>query len=143
LPSQTWSHGALHKRQAPRSFDSVVAEVLQFLAEAKEALSPPYHSPFLEPRISSGFENEISTFNSTAPQTSNLTTYAVKAGDALSLIAAKFGTTVAALENANPEVALEDLQIGEDVIVPGGFAGVGNANAIGNETMAIDVTSEY
>ncbi|KAN0102262.1 hypothetical protein V8E51_012772 [Hyaloscypha variabilis] len=54
---------SLHRR----SIDSVIDELLQLEAEAKEALSPPYHDPLFKPRDSSDFENDATTFYSIAP----------------------------------------------------------------------------
>ncbi|PMD42022.1 hypothetical protein L207DRAFT_580701 [Hyaloscypha variabilis F] len=53
---------SLHRR----SIDSVIDELLEIEAEAKEALSPPYHDPF-KPRDSFDVENEATTFYSIAP----------------------------------------------------------------------------
>ncbi|KAN0096592.1 hypothetical protein V8E51_015397 [Hyaloscypha variabilis] len=45
-------------------------------------------------------------------------TYVIQAGDTFTSIAAKLGTTVAALEAANPSLTPTDLQIGATIIVP-------------------------
>jgi LysM repeat protein len=82
-----------------------------------------------------------------SPSLPNTTTptgeYIVEAGDAFDLIAVKLGTTVTALEIANPELDPEDLQVGEFVVIPGSFDGSGNENAGGNETIpsSTDTTS--
>jgi len=47
-----------------------------------------------------------------------VTTYTVQAGDTFSTIAAKLGTTVAALEAANPGVNPSNLQIGQVIQLP-------------------------
>jgi LysM repeat protein len=46
------------------------------------------------------------------------TTYIIQAGDTFSSIAAKLGTSVAALESANPSLTPNDLQIGASIVVP-------------------------
>ncbi|KAE9369936.1 carbohydrate-binding module family 50 protein [Stipitochalara longipes BDJ] len=64
---------SLRESYSRRPLHSAIAEVLQLAAEAKEALSPPYHDPLLKPRDSFDFENGISTVNPTIPTESNST----------------------------------------------------------------------
>jgi LysM repeat protein len=45
-------------------------------------------------------------------------TYIIQAGDTFTTIAAKLGTTVAALESANPSLTPTDLQVGASIIIP-------------------------
>ena len=62
--------------------------------------------------------------------------YVIKGGDTFSSVAAKLGTTVGALEAANPALTPESLQIGDAITVPGTFfAGINpNVTAPANET---------
>jgi len=65
-------------------------------------------------------------------------TYIVQPGDTFSSIAALLGTSVAALESANPNLAPTDLQIGDEIVVPGDITAPGNGTAppsIGNSTL--------
>jgi LysM repeat protein len=123
----------VQKRQLPRSFlDSLTAKIGHLAAEAKEAVTP-YLNPGFVKRSPSGSQQLNSTPLLFAKSTD---TYTIETGDTFSLIAAKLGTTVEELENANPEVVLEDLQIGEVVVIPGAFGGVANETTAGNETFA-------
>lgn len=63
-------------------------------------------------------------------------TYVIEGGDTFSSVAAEFGTTVGALEAANPALTPESLQIGASITVPGtSVAGVNpNITAPGNQT---------
>lgn len=47
---------------------------------------------------------------------------------------------MAALEAANPEVSPEDLQVGEEIIIPGSFGGSGNGTQVGNQTAPLNGT---
>jgi LysM repeat protein len=147
-----------HKRQ---HHQSLAARALQFAAEVKEFLSA--RSPSLSIRFTESPDNGtstsnsttspppdncMSTFNSTTSSSPSNTTapageYIVEAGDTFDSIAVKLGTTVTALETANPELDPEDLQAGELVVIPGNFDGNGNGAAIGNETVSssTDMTS--
>lgn len=51
-------------------------------------------------------------------------TYTIVAGDTFTAIAAKFGTSVAALEAANPGVSPTGLQIGQQISIPSGTSNI-------------------
>jgi LysM repeat protein len=101
----------------------------------------------LNSTTSPSLNNGTSTFNSTtSPSPSNITTptgeYIVESGDTFDSIAAKLGTTVTALEIANPELDPQDLEVGELIVVPGNFGGGANGTTVGNETASsTDTTS--
>jgi len=57
----------------------------------------------------------------TAMPTGGLETYVVESGDTLITIAARFGTTVEALMEANEISSPEALRAGEELIIPGGM----------------------
>ena len=64
-------------------------------------------------------------------------TYIIQAGDTFGSIAAQLGTTVAALEGANPSLSPTDLQIGDEIVVPDDFTSPGNGTASGNSNSTL------
>ena len=64
------------------------------------------------------------TFNALRPFLTGYTVYTVQGGDSLYSIANKLGSTVALIENANPNVSQYNLRIGSSLIVPFNFSPV-------------------
>lgn len=58
------------------------------------------------------------TFAALRPYLTGYTTHIIKKSDTLSKIASQYNTTVAAIENANPSITYDNLQIGTRIIVP-------------------------
>jgi LysM repeat protein len=66
-------------------------------------------------------ESYVST-GTTLPTALNPTTHVIRAGDTLAKIAAKYGTTVSALQKANPGIKPQSLGVGQVIKLPANIA---------------------
>jgi LysM repeat protein len=73
-----------------------------------------------------GGSGDSGSSTSAAANSTSGGTYRIKAGDTLSAIAARSGTTVAALQAANPGIRPTALQIGQRITVPSGGGPIGS-----------------
>ena len=62
------------------------------------------------------------TFNALRPFLVGYTDYTVQSGDSLFSIASRLGSTVALIENANPQLSAYNLRVGSKIIVPFNFS---------------------
>lgn len=60
------------------------------------------------------------TWNALAPYIDGHITYKIKSGDTIYKLAKQFNTTTDAIIYANPDINYENLQIGEEIIIPFG-----------------------
>lgn len=60
------------------------------------------------------------TWNALMPYVNAYTTYTIKEGDTLHKISQKYNTTVDAIIYANPDIEINNLQIGQEITVPFG-----------------------
>lgn len=86
-------------------------------------------SPFQEPtatptpRVTPLPEATLTPTVTPTPSPTASTTYTVQAGDTLSAIAQRFGTTVEAIVAANNLADPDSIQVGQELIIPPGPAG--------------------
>ncbi|KAG4434910.1 hypothetical protein IFR05_009608 [Cadophora sp. M221] len=79
-----------------------------------------------------------------APTTPATGTYVIQAGDTFTTIAAKFNTSVAAIEAANPNVKPTSLQVGQSINLPSGSSsGPGSGNTGGGGGTVPPSTGSY
>lgn len=60
------------------------------------------------------------TWNALLPYINGYSTYTIKQGDTLYKLANEYSTTVDAIIYANPQIEIENLTVGEEIIIPFG-----------------------
>lgn len=106
--------------------------------EAKEATPAPTQSP--SPTASPGI---TLTSTPTVLASSTPVVYTVRAGDVLLTIAQRFGVTVAALAEANGLGDVDNLRIGQELVIPGAPGIPATSPTTGAATATVPSTRTY
>ena len=81
------------------------------------------------------------TWRALTPYINGYIEYTVKSGDTFWLIAQKYGTTVSAIEAANPGISPENLQIGAVITVPLSFSAIPTDISYGYPILQLNLDS--
>ncbi len=107
-----------------RKFGTTTAELMKINAGLKADALRPGDVVNLPAGAASASSAPATTTTQAVTSSAATSTYVVRSGDSLSRIAARNGTTVAALRQAN-NLRSDVLQIGQALVIPGGVASQG------------------